>query len=582
MRDVYNLTLDEIKEELKLLTDVDNGTGFLHFCQNYSTISHPSRGAVVLGDNMYGWQKKAAVDFLKHNQIIYKKTRQIAASTISGLYMLWRSLLFEGQNCVIVSLTQRDSSEFLRRLKYSYDYLPAWLKQKTSEFAKTTVVFEHNGSKITAIPNTENPARGGSLSLLIVDEYAFFKNQKALMGAAMPALSAGLLTEFSNYALPSQLFVISTLPHNPIDSEYLRLLHHAQSYPEESSFHLIDVDVSDIPEYQSERWHTTMREALGERNYAIEILGQEVYEVENSLLGANALEKLTEKPPIRCDYLLPDDIDEEGYYKDHGAMLHFRDEVDLRYNYIKGFWVWEDALPNNEYILICDVSSGRANDKSAIQVFKLSSMTQVAEYQGRPDLEQFKSIIETVAGYYNAAKLSIERTGIGQGIVDYFAETLQYENLYYHQKSKHHFLPGFPMTSKTRDQAIAYFASYMGSGEIHLNGIRTINEVRAFGYKPNGRIEGLGANDDLVMCLVQLAFLMKMGFALPESRIQENLVFGQLLETDVDEQEVTAPNATLKYWEQKFDTYIELDEESEMLLKEAESMGGSVVFEENQ
>jgi hypothetical protein len=41
--------------------------------------------------------------------------------------------------------------------------------------------------------------------------------------------------------------------------------------PEASNFHIIDVDTSDIPQYQDENWHKTMKESLGERIYKIEI-----------------------------------------------------------------------------------------------------------------------------------------------------------------------------------------------------------------------------------------------------------------------------------------------------------------------
>ncbi|HQM96603.1 MAG TPA: LAGLIDADG family homing endonuclease [Clostridia bacterium] len=353
MNDKSQLTIEEIKEELKALRDVENGTGFLYFCLNYVKVSHPSRGSVALHEDMYKWQKNACRDFISKKQIISKKTRQTGFSTLTACYALYRALFFEAQNIVIVSLTQRESTDLLRRVKFTYDHLPIWLKQPTDEFAKTTLSFSHNGSKVTAVPRSSDAGRGGSISLLIIDEFGAMDQQKALLASALPALSAGLLTPFTNKTLPSQLFVISTLPQNPVDNEYLRLFHYAQDNPTESKFHLIDVDTSDIPQYQDPEWHATMRESLGDRIYKIEILGQEVYDMENSLIPGYILEKIDPQSPIRTDFLYSEDIDEEGYYKDFSKMLEMNDDFDDRYGYVKGLWVWRDPVPGKQYVAVC-------------------------------------------------------------------------------------------------------------------------------------------------------------------------------------------------------------------------------------
>ena len=579
--DKTKLTLDEVKAELIKLTDVENKTGFLYFLIEYVKVSHPSRGAVFLKEELYKWQWDAAREFINYKQVVSLKSRQIGYSTIVAAYALWRALFYKAQEIAIVSLTQRDSIKFLDRIKFIYDHLPAWMQTETSEWAKMSVTFADSHSSIASLPNTDDPARGGSLSLLIVDEFAakgFMKNQSAFLAAAGPAVSAGILDPFTNKSLPSQFFIISTLPENPINNEYLRILHQAQNNTD-SEFHLIDADTSDIPHYQSEKWHKMMREALGERLYKIEILKQEVYDLEEALIPPHILEKIAEcqENPIRVDFLLPDDVDAEGYYKDFDKMILMKDSFDESYNYIKGFWVWEDPQPGVQYIATCDTATGKANDYSAIEIFNLETLTQVAEYKGKVDLETFKKIIETICLYYNEAKLSIESTGLGQGIVDYFSETLNYENLYWHQKSKNRINPGFPMSASVRANGIAIFASLMTKLDLTVKSVRLINEIRAFGYKPNGRVEGIGSNDDLVMCLVQLCYLNNIGWAASDNMIQSHLVFGQLI-SDIDkkekEKEDPRKSKMSKYFEERFD--VELDEESKAFLEMAEASGASI------
>lgn len=574
---IHNLTIDDIKQELLHLTDIENSTGFLYFLHNYVYVSHPSGKPVRMRDQMYQWQKNASVDFLKHKNIISLKQRQVGFSTLVSAYALWRGLFFEGQYIAIVSLSQRDSTEVLRRIKFSFDHLPAWLHQETSEFAKTSIEFKNNSSKIQSLPNTENPARGLSASLIILDEFAGFKNANSVIAAAIPALSAGATLGFTNQTLPSQLFIVSTLPHNPIENEYLRMLHGAQEN-EKSEFYLIEVDTSDIPQYQDPQWHRSMKEALGDRIYQIEVMAQEVYEVENSFLGPAVLERLKATNPIRVDFLFPQDVNEEGYMKDFDKMLILRDNFDPTYNYIKGFWIWEDPVEGAEYILIVDVASGRANDFSVIEVFNLTTGTQVAEYKGKCDLEAYKHIIELIIHYYNKAKLSIECTGLGQGVVDYFSETMQYENLYWHQKSKHVVNPGLPMSTVVRANALAMLASIMSRDDIILHSIRAINELRGFGYNKIGRLEALSGHDDCVMALAQYAYLINIGWAVSTTTITDHLIFGQVLSEVKDASDSPKVQIkTLKYFEDNFD--IQVDDDTKEFLQMMENSGYALPLE---
>ena len=584
MNNKYQLTIEEIKEELKLLTNVEDQSGFLYFCKNYVKVSHPSKGSVAFKDDMYKWQATAAKEMLSHTSIISKKVRQTGFSTIVACYALWRALFFNAQNIQIISLTQRESTDLLRRLKFTYNELPNWLKQPTDEFAKTTISFEHNGSKVTAIPRSADAGRGGSISLLIIDEFAAMDRQKDLLASAIPALSAGMLTNFSNSSLPSQLFLISTLPQNPIDNEYLRILHNAQDNPDESKFHIIDVDTSDIPQYQDPEWHKAMRESLGERIYKIEILGVEVYDIEEALVPSHVIEMLQAKSPIRTDFLYPDDVNEEGFYKDFNRMLEMHDNFDGRYNYIKTLWIWEDPVPGKQYIVIVDVATGRADDYSTILVMDPENgNNQVAELRNRIDTETLKHIIELVCEYYNKAKLSIESTGLGSPVVEYFATTLNYENLYWHAKSKRNYVPGFPMSSSIRANAIAIFQTMMLRNEFKINSVRLINEIRGFGYSKSGKITALNGHDDIIMALIQYSYLQHLGWAATDRIIKSQLMFGDVVgfrdDEDVSEGDdvddhTKSTKKIKKYWEEE--KHFNLDSDVADLMAMADINGCSI------
>lgn len=563
------LTLSQIQVELQKITDVVNKTGFLYFLENYIVVEHP-RGYACMWEEIFQWQKHAAIEFLKSRYIISKKRRQVGYSTLVGAYCLWRALFFETQNINIVSLTQRESATFLRRVKFMYNHLPVWMRQQKSEDMKTSITFHHNNSKITSLPRNDNPARGETLSLLVLDEFAAMRNAADVLAAGVPALSAGANIAFTNTTLPSQLFIISTYPLNPINNEYVRLLNESREQLN-LDFLVIDVDPSDIPYYKDEKWHKEQLSILGERRYAIEVLGEEPIESENTLLPTYTLQTLKHVSPIRCDFLYPDDIDDEGYYKDLTIIPHFKDEFDEEYHYIKGLWIWNDPIPNHEYCVICDVAKGAGGNNDAFIVIDLHTYEQVAEYyNNRVSLQIFQRIIELVVEYYNNAKLSIENNSMGQALVEYFVNTKNYEQFYFHRKSKHNYIPGFPMNAQTRPLSIAHMQSLLFNNVITIKSLRLINELRAFGYTHNGAIKALSGHDDLVMCLCQFAYLYTIGWAVSNNSIIEMLPTGILSNNALEENDIELEqrlqsiknNKIYKYWDEQFDL---TDQQREML-----------------
>lgn len=556
-----NLTLSQIGDELKNITSVQDKTGFLYFLENFIIVEHPA-GYASMKDSMFPWQRHASPLLLNSRYVISKKRRQVGYSTLVGAYALWRALFYESQIISVVSLKLNDATVFLRRLKFIYDHLPIWMRQSKSEDMKTSITFKHNNSKINSLPLTDNPARGDTLSLLILDEFAMMKNAKDVLASAVPSLAAGAHIPFTNKTLPSQLFIISTYPENPIGNEYVRILNMARE-GFDNKYTVVDVDPIGIPYYQDENWLKEQLDLLGPKRYAVELLGEEPLDSENALLPAHVLQNLKSKDPIRCDFLLPTDIDEEGYYKDLNAVTKMLDEFDASYNYIKGLWVWNDPEAGHEYVITCDVAKGAGGNNDAFIVVDIDTLEQVAEYiNNKVDLETFKKVIEIVAKYYNMAKVSVENNSMGQGIVEYFSNVINYEKFYFHRKSKKVYTPGFPMNIQTRSTAIVNMQSILVNNELTLKSLRIINELRAFGYTNNGRIAALSGKDDLVMCLCQYSYLVGAGWAVSDKCIADELPLGFLGDGNFEEDQnknlspktqELRERPIYKYWESKFD-----------------------------
>lgn len=521
------ITEDQIREEVIKCKDVVGKTGFLYFCENYICVNHKTKGTVKWSEGfMYNWQKKAAVAFLEDKFFISRKVRQIGFSTVTGAYALWRSVFFPGQATVVVSIGQKESSEYLENVKFMYRNLPDWLRPKTLKDAATTMRFK-NGSKITSLPNTPRVGRSLSGSMIIFDEFGFYgKRAKSILGAAAPGLGTGILTPFTNKSLPAQMFVISTLPDETEDggNEYMRLLHGVQDDPEKSKFTLIDVDVSDIPEHQNAEWHNIMKEMLGPGVYEREILAQEISMFDDTYIPAEYINRIKIQQPIRMDFIHDSDVDEEGLPIDLSTFDLCQDEWDESIGYAKGFWVWKDPVPGAEYGLAADVAKGVDGDASAFVVFDLETGEQVAEYRNtRIPLPWYKKIIMAVAAYYNEALVSTESTGIGEGMAADFGE--DYENMYFHKSRGKTYSPGFPMSPKNRPNSLAAMQRHMMNKTDPLvdriHSIRLANELKRFCFLPNGRIEAKEGHDDIVMALCQYCYLVDSGFFTSQRLIEK-------------------------------------------------------------
>jgi hypothetical protein len=507
-----NPHISTVKAVVKECTNIEDRSAFLFFARAFGYVPHPTKGKVSMSESMYHWQKIAAVKFLTGTRFISKKVRQIGATTFVSTYFLWRALFYGNTNSFILSLGSRESTDVLSRVTFMYNALPMWLKTPLLEGAKTSIMFKNN-SKVTALPGTPDALRGRSSTSIILDEFAFLSHADKILSAAVPSLSMGFLTPFTNTSIPSQLFIISTFPLVESDNnEYVRL--YKNSINGDSDFKILSVFTDDIPEYSDANWRKSMLDTLGPKKYAVEIEGKMNLSMENSFFPEHIIAELKALQPIRTDFLRPSDVDEEGYPIDINTMINAKENYDSSIGYMKGLWIWKDPLPKKEYGVTVDVAAGVGSDYSAIQVVDLEDGEQVAEYySNKISLEDFKSVIKDITFYYNNAKLSIERNSLGAPLCSFFYESVKYENFYIHRKSKNSFVEGFPVTGGNRGSMLANLQSALIKNEIKVNSIRTINEIRTFAFLPNGKLgASQGNHDDLIMALAQFSFLRELFF----------------------------------------------------------------------
>tara|TARA_R110000824_G_scaffold67386_8_gene174654 strand:- start:128 stop:760 length:633 start_codon:yes stop_codon:yes gene_type:complete len=139
-------------------------------------------------------------------------------------------------------------------------------------------------------------------------------------------------------------------------------------------------------------------------------------------------------------------------------------------------------------------------------------MEVVAEYQGKPNLDMYSTILMQAGKEFGNCLLVVENVGIGISVLEKLID-LQYPNLYYSVKGSHEFIdgyqaetnsaaiPGFTTSSKTRPLIVAKLEEFIRNKLIKVYSVRFSNELRTFIWH-NGKPQAMrGYNDDLTMAL---------------------------------------------------------------------------------
>jgi len=196
-------------------------------------------------------------------------------------------------------------------------------------------------------------------------------------------------------------------------------------------------------------------------------------------------------------------------------------------NWDRALHVWSKPVEQRQYFISADVARGDGRDNSALHVWDISTMAQVAEYYGKLPPDEFANLVCKVGREYNNALLVIENNSIGLACLEH-VKLAEYENVYYSSKgnfnpgkavntsferpSMHDLVPGFTTSPRTRPLMLAKLEEYIRTRMVTFRSARTMAELRKFVWH-NGKAEAMkGYNDDLVMsaaigCWIRDTFL---------------------------------------------------------------------------
>jgi hypothetical protein len=456
----YVLSKEEIKREI-----LKCGKDPAYFLDNYARITHQERGIIPF--KTFDFQKELLKDFHDYRFNIILKARQLGISTIVSGYVAWMMMFHKEKNVLVMATKLNTAIEIVDKVKDIIESVPDWLKIATVTVNNKTKFELSNGSRIHGTPTSKDAGRGQALSLLIIDEAAFVDDMDDLWTGLLPTISTG-----------GRCIGLST--PNGVGNWFHKTYIEAES--NNNNFKCTKLPWTVHPEYD-QAWFNNMTKNMSRQKIAQE------FECNFNQSGETVIH--------------PDDIKR---LKTSVCDPKYKTWVDRNY------YVWEEYKADGSYLLSADVARGDGKDYSVFHVLDIKNMKQVAEYQGKVDLDNFAKLLYDTGKEYGNCMIVVENNNIGFAVLTKLID-MRYSNVYYSSKGDSSFvdqntaqyssnsIPGFSTTMKTRPLIIAKLEEFVRNKALDIYSQRLINELDTFIWH-NGKPEAQkGYNDDLVMAM---------------------------------------------------------------------------------
>ena len=376
-----------------------------------------------------------------------------------------------------------------------YEELPDWLKPGVTSYAKLSIYFE-NKTKILVSATSKSAFRGKTLSLLILDEFAFVGTGK----------TSTLAEEFwsSNYptlsaSKTSKVIIIST--PNGLFNMFHRIWLGSETGKNE--FANKKIDWRSVPG-RDEEWAKKERENIGsdvlfQQEHGCEFIGSS-----STLISPNVLETLL------VSYIEPS----------------FRELED-------NFFIYEKPEENVLYVCGVDSALGTGGDDSVIQVLKIINtnpikIKQVAIYYNNTiETHVFAEIVNRISLYYNNAYIMIENNAEAAAVINDLWYGFGNMNIISYAEAKTKKTIGIRATKSTKPKACINLKRLIEFGNLDLFDKKTIEQLSSF-VEEKGKFFGKSLHDDCVTALYWGLFII-------ETQILDDVNLGKNIITEESE-----------------------------------------------
>lgn len=227
----------------------------IYFIKKYVKVIHVDKGLVNL--DLYPYQVNLVNQYHLNRKVITLQPRQFGKTISTAAYVLHFILFNDKKTVAILANKALIAREILSRIQLMYSNLPKWMQQGIVTWNKGSIELE-NGSRIIAQATSSSAIRGMSVSMLVLDEFAFVENNQAedFFTSVFPTLSSGKDTKL----------LISSTPHG--FNHFYKLWNDAEKGI--NGFVTVRVKWQDHPD-RNQKWADEQLAILGELKFNQEV-----------------------------------------------------------------------------------------------------------------------------------------------------------------------------------------------------------------------------------------------------------------------------------------------------------------------
>lgn len=410
----------------------------------------------------------------KHDLLI-EKSRDMGVSYITLGVIFWLWLFRRGFTCLCGSRKEMyvdnygDMSSLFEKLRYFLRCLPSPLKplgfdsNRHQNYMRMKNPEMH--SEIIGESSSPQFSRGGRYSLILLDEFAFFEDDKSVLQATADAS-------------PCRLFVSTP---NGMGNAFAQLRHNS------------DTEVCNVhwklhPAKSDEWYQAECRRRNDDVSVAQELdisylkSGRQFFDADTLIKCKDSVIK-----PIRKIRLEREDrkvipMDDSGF----------------------GLWIYTNPTLGRRYVIGADVSQGIGQDKSTAVVRDHLTREVMAVYQGDIDPDNFADFLFDLGEYYNYALLAVESNNHGFTVNSALVR-MRYRNLYQmlvidERTQARSRKMGYHTTRKTKRNMFNSLKSELRDGDAYLRDSRAYLEAEVFVVEDNGDMNASTGYCDDILC----------------------------------------------------------------------------------
>ena len=358
-------------EIAEMLACADQVTGPEHFLRNYFYIQHPVKGQMLF--EPFEFQTRLLDSYHNYRFNVNMMPRQTGKTTTAAGYLLWYAMFNPDSTILIAAHKYTGAQEIMQRVRYAYEMCPDFLRAGVTSYNKGSIEFD-NGSRIVAQTTTSNTGRGMSITLLYADEFAFVP----------PNIASEFWTSISPTLSTGGKAIITSTPNSDED-QFATIWKEANKRFDEfgnetevgtNGFHPFKAHWSEHPD-RDQKWADEEKSRIGEERFRRE------HECEFIIFDETLISAL-----VLADMEGVDPILRMGQTRWYGRIK-----------------------PEKNYLVTLDPSMGTGGDYSAIEVFEIPGMVQVAEWQ-----HNMTPIQSQVRILRDICKYITDETGGGQAV----------------------------------------------------------------------------------------------------------------------------------------------------------------------